>query len=297
MICPRFTLKRSLTALLARYTQPLGPSMADSLSRAPDRSHQPNHRPFISSHSLQLKATNQGRVDQVKPFPPKNSANKSLSRESPAWPRKPPFLCIPREIRDNIYHLVLQDPAAPIFEGKNKTTKYKNYLGLMYANKLIHGEIKATLEEIKPLFILSCNFEHLGEVMHKHAIPYISDHHAGQVKCHSIRLHVKFPMGNKSAKVLKGFVLLSIHLKDTCLLLRGLSLTIPHAPGQPAVTDGTEFPSMQISVRLESSGGVPMPIANQIQLLEQMTWLNNIGKITVSGCNDEEGNEWCFSND
>jgi hypothetical protein len=208
----------------------------------------------------------------------------------------PPFLRMPREIRDKIYYLVLQDPAAPIFEGEDKTTKYNHYIGLMYANKLIHAEVKATLDEIKPLFVLSCNFEHMGEVMHKHAIPYISDHHAGQVKCHSIRLHVKFPMGKRNAKVLKAFILLTGHLKETCILLRGLSLTMPHAPGQPAVTDGTEFPNMRITVRLESSRNIPMPIAKQIQLLGQMTWLNHIGKITVVGCSNEEGNqEWpCY---
>jgi hypothetical protein len=200
-----------------------------------------------------------------------------------------PFLRIPREIRDKIYQYVLLDSAAPIFEGKNKDTKYRNYLGLMYANKLIHGEVKATLDENKPLFIISCNVEHLGEVMHDHAIPYISDHHAGQVQCHSIRLHVKFPMGKENSTVLKAYVLHSIYLKDTCLLLRCLSLTIPHAPGQPATTDGTEFPTMQMSIRLESSGGVSMPKSKQVQLLEQMTWLNHIGKIKISGCIDGKG--------
>jgi hypothetical protein len=147
------------------------------------------------------------------------------------------------------------------------------------------------LEEIKPLFIISCNVEHLGKLMTDHAIPYISDHHAGQVKCHSIRLHVKFPMGKENEKVLKAYVLLCVHLKETCLLLRSLSLIMPHAPGQPVMTDGTEFPTMKMSVRLESSGGVPMSKPKQIQLLEEMTWLNQIGKITITGCNDEQGKE------
>lgn len=202
-----------------------------------------------------------------------------------------PFLRIPREIRDKIYQCVLLDPAAPIFEGQNKDTKYKNYLGLMYANKSTYEEVKAMLGEIKPLFIISCNVEHLGELMTDHAIPYISDHHASQVKCHSIRLHVKFPMGKENEKVLKAYVLLSVYLKETCMLLRCLSLTMPHAPGQPAVTDGTEFPTMKVSVRLESSGGVLMSKPKQIQLFEQMTWLNQIGKITIIGCDDDQGKE------
>ena len=164
----------------------------------------------------------------------------------------------------------------------------------MHANKLTYEEVKAILEEIKPLFIISCNIDHLGVLMTNHAIPYITNHHAGQVKCHSIRLHVKFPMGKENAKVLKAYVLLSEHLKETCLLLRSLSLTIPHAPGQPAVTDGTEFPTMHMSIRLESTGSVPMPKAEHIQLLEQMAWLNNIGKIAISGCIGEEGKGWCF---
>jgi hypothetical protein len=205
-----------------------------------------------------------------------------------------PFLRIPREIRDKIYQCVLLDPAAPIFEGKNKNTKYRNYLGLMYANKLIHGEVKATLEEIKPLFVISCNVEHLGELMTDHALPYISEHLVGQVKCHSVRLHVKFTMGKENTKVLKGYVLLSDHLKETCLLLRCLSLTIPYAPGHPVSTDGTEFPTIQMSVRLESCRGVPMSESTQIQLLEQMTWLNHIGKVTVSGCINGKGKEQFF---
>jgi hypothetical protein len=96
-------------------------------------------------------------------------------------------------------------------------------------------------------------------------------------------------MGGEGTKVLKAYVLLSTDLEDTCILLRSLSLQMPHAPGQPVMSNGTEFPTMQMSVRLESSGDVMMPRPKQVSLLEQLTWLNHIGKITIIGSTDEKG--------
>lgn len=200
----------------------------------------------------------------------------------------PPFFRLPRELRDKIYEPVLLDPAAPVFE-TNNDAKYRNYLGLMYVNKLVCEEAKSTLATFKPLIIVSCNIEHFGELLTDHAIPYISNHNAGKVRFHSLRLHVKFPQGDEDLKVLKAYVLLYSDLKKTCMLLRSLSLQIPHCPGQPVATDGSEFPRMQMAVRLEPSGEALLPTPQQVRLLKQMTWLNRIGKISFVGFSDVRG--------
>src|SRR5436305_1161166 len=107
----------------------------------------------------------------------------------------PPLLRVPREIRDEIYKLILVDPTETVADAGFERY-YSNYLGIMYANKQLRDEVSDVLKMIKPVVIISCNAKTLLRDVQGHAIPFVASRDPVLLRNCAARLHVKFPVAS-----------------------------------------------------------------------------------------------------
>lgn len=200
------------------------------------------------------------------------------------------LLALPSKIRDKILKHVLEDPITPSFESEPSIKQYQHYLAIALVNRQLHIETKKMMTELNNLVVVSSNSQHLLSAFGEHAVPFISDHHIGQLK-NSVRVHVRFPLENKAVR--SQCVMLTKDLEQLALTLRVLSLVLPHAPGIPANTTGEEYERISLAVRFEyrKEQGYDMTVEDQEKVLKLLAKANRVGKIKILGAKADSVHE------
>lgn len=140
----------------------------------------------------------------------------------------------------------------------------------------------------KNLVVVSTNLNSgLIEALGSSCVPYVSAHKIHKINSHVLRIQVKEPgFYPRNPGPVTSFVILEKDLDDFAKCVRELSLGYEHSRGQPLHHEDPEcpdYPRISLLLSFARPAGQTLSAAKQVSLLENLTWLNNVGNITLSG--------------